>query len=84
MRFYDDDTRVGRRLIREVAARPGLGWTADEVRWMLRESASAGSAATDRFTLPAPPPQLPPADRRTLAHWPDFEVPRQRRPDQSG
>ncbi|WP_433127191.1 hypothetical protein ACQPWW_30065 [Micromonospora sp. CA-240977] len=64
MRFYDDDTRVGRRLVREIAARPGLGWTADEVRWMLRESISAGSAAADRFTLPrAAAAQLPPADR---------------------
>ncbi len=28
MRFYDDDTRAARRLLREIAARPTLGWTA--------------------------------------------------------
>ncbi|MFI5832455.1 hypothetical protein ACIA5A_02115 [Micromonospora sp. NPDC051300] len=52
MRFYDDDTRVGVRLVREIAARPGLGWTADEVRWLLDRSYEAGSAAAHRFTLP--------------------------------
>ncbi|MER7461173.1 hypothetical protein [Micromonospora sp. NPDC126480] len=52
MRFYDDDTRVALRLLRELATRPGLGWTADEVRWMLRESYAAGPAADGRFTLP--------------------------------
>ncbi|MGW5559376.1 hypothetical protein ACWER9_19405 [Micromonospora sp. NPDC003944] len=85
MRFYDDDTTVGRRLIREIASRPGLGWVVDEVRWMLRESASAGPTAADRFTLPrAAAAQLPPADRPALGHWPEVEVPRQRRPDPSG
>ncbi|MFC4017210.1 hypothetical protein ACFOW4_04525 [Micromonospora sp. GCM10011542] len=63
MRFYDDDTRVGRRLVREIADRPGLGWTADEVRWMLRESVAAGPAAAERFTLPrAAAAQLPPGE----------------------
>ena len=52
MRFYDDDTRVGLRLVREVAGRVGLGWTVDEVRWMLAESELAGSSAAQRFTLP--------------------------------
>ncbi|MGC4894070.1 hypothetical protein [Micromonospora sp. DT31] len=52
MRFYDDDTRVGLRLVREIAARPALGWTADEVRWLLDRSAEAGPAAAHRFTLP--------------------------------
>ncbi|MGN9776397.1 hypothetical protein ACTMS0_11560 [Micromonospora sp. H33] len=52
MRFYDDDTRAALRLLREIAARPGLGWTADEVRWMLRESYATGPAAEARFTLP--------------------------------
>lgn len=52
MRFYDDDTRVGLRLLREIAGRSRLGWTADEVRWMLRESYAAGPAADARFTLP--------------------------------
>jgi hypothetical protein len=65
MRFYDDDTQVARRLVREIAGRPGLGWTVDEVRWMLGESYAAGPAAADRFTLPAaaagdlPPGALP-------------------------
>ncbi|MFD0787767.1 hypothetical protein ACFQZ8_28000, partial [Micromonospora azadirachtae] len=45
MRFYDDDTRPGLRLVREIAERFGLGWTADEVRWMLRESRVAGPSA---------------------------------------
>ncbi len=64
MRFYDDDTTVGRRLIGEIAARPGLGWTADEVRWMLRESIFAGPTAADRFTLPrAASAQLPATER---------------------
>ncbi|MGC4744297.1 hypothetical protein ACLQ28_01340 [Micromonospora sp. DT201] len=84
MRFYDDDTRVGRRLVGEIAARPGLGWTADEVHWMLRESVSAGPAAADRFTLPhAAAAQLPPADELASGRWPEVEVPRQRRPDLS-
>ncbi|MET7747142.1 hypothetical protein [Micromonospora sp. NPDC005367] len=52
MRFYDDDTRPGLRLVREIAERFGLGWTADEVRWMLRESRVAGPSAEARFTLP--------------------------------
>ncbi|MDM4720684.1 hypothetical protein QTQ03_14225 [Micromonospora sp. WMMA1363] len=52
MRFYDDDTRAALRLVREIAARSGLGWTADEVRWMLRESYAVGPAAEARFTLP--------------------------------
>jgi hypothetical protein len=51
MRFYDDDTRIPLRLLREIAGRPALGWTADEVHWMLRESRHAGPAAA-RFTLP--------------------------------
>ncbi|MEV5695037.1 hypothetical protein [Micromonospora globbae] len=68
MRFYDDDTRAGLRLVREIAARTGLGWTADEVRWMLRESRAAGPAAPARFLLPAAaarelsPDALPPAE----------------------
>ncbi|TDC40505.1 hypothetical protein [Micromonospora sp. KC213] len=52
MRFYDDDTRPGLRLVREIAGRRGLGWTVDEVRWMLGESYAAGPAAAHRFTLP--------------------------------
>ncbi|MFI7604142.1 hypothetical protein ACIBTV_03365 [Micromonospora sp. NPDC049366] len=52
MRFYDDDTRPALRLVREIAGRRGLGWTVDEVRWMLRESHAAGSTAGQRFTLP--------------------------------
>jgi hypothetical protein len=52
MRFYDDDTRVALRLVREIAGRPGLGWTADEVRWMLGESYAAPPTVGDRFTLP--------------------------------
>ncbi|MGC5021694.1 hypothetical protein [Micromonospora sp. DT47] len=52
MRSYDDDTRVGLRLVREIADRPGLGWTVDEVRWMLGESELAGPSAAHRFTLP--------------------------------
>ncbi|WP_245719100.1 hypothetical protein [Micromonospora rhizosphaerae] len=52
MRFYDDDTRVGLRLVREIAGRSGLGWTADEVRWLLDQSDAAGPAATGRFILP--------------------------------
>lgn len=76
MRFYDDDTRVGRRLVREIAVRPGLGWTADEVRWMLRESVSAGPAAAERFTLPrAAAAQLPPEER------PFAELPPGHRPE---
>lgn len=61
MRFYDDDTRVGLRLIREIAGRRGLGWTADEVRWLLDQSYAAGPAAAHRFTLPlAAAAELPP------------------------
>ncbi|MER7168466.1 hypothetical protein ABT336_20660 [Micromonospora sp. NPDC000207] len=68
MRFYDDDTRAGRRLLREVAVRRDLGWTADEVRWMLGESTAAGADAPDRFTLPAAAAtELPPAVRRELS-----------------
>jgi hypothetical protein len=52
VRFYDDDTRVGLRLVREIAGRAGLGWTVDEVRWMLDESYAAGPAAAHRFVLP--------------------------------
>ncbi|MDZ5445702.1 hypothetical protein U2F26_23710 [Micromonospora sp. 4G57] len=52
VRFYDDDTRVGLRLVREIAGRAGLGWTVDEVRWMLDESDAAGPAAVHRFVLP--------------------------------
>ncbi|MGK5742725.1 hypothetical protein [Micromonospora sp. URMC 103] len=63
MRFYDDDTLPGLRLVREIAARVGLGWTADEVRWMLRESCAAGPAAEARFTLPlAAARELAPGD----------------------
>ncbi|MER7890463.1 hypothetical protein ABTX15_11615 [Micromonospora sp. NPDC094482] len=68
MRFYDDDTRPGLRVVREIAGRRGLGWTADEVRWMLRESRAAGDKAEARFTLPVaaarelPPGALPPAE----------------------
>ncbi|SCF13725.1 hypothetical protein [Micromonospora mirobrigensis] len=66
MRFYDDDTRVGLRLVREIAGRSGLGWTADEARWLLERSHAAGPAAAHRFTLPLaaaaelPPGTLPP------------------------
>ncbi|WP_232290126.1 hypothetical protein [Micromonospora sp. ATCC 39149] len=68
MRFYDDDTRVGLRLVREIADRPGLGWTVDEVRWMLGESEAAGPSAAHRFTLPrAAATGLPPAGRREFA-----------------
>ncbi|MFI7437658.1 hypothetical protein [Micromonospora haikouensis] len=68
MRFYDDDTRVGLRLVREIAGRTGLGWTVDEVRWMLGESAAAGSSAAHRFTLPgAAARELPAATRREFA-----------------
>jgi hypothetical protein len=67
MRFYDDDTRVGLRLVREIAGRSGLGWTVDEVRWMLGESEAAGPAAAHRFTLPAAAArELPPAARARL------------------
>lgn len=52
LRCYDDDTRAGRRLLGEIAGRRGLGWTPDEVRWMLGESAAAPPVAGDRFTLP--------------------------------
>lgn len=74
MRFYDDDTTVGRRLIGEIAARPGLGWTADEVRWMLRESASAGPAAADRFTLPRAAAAQLPATERPFDDLPTAEI----------
>ncbi|OKI68931.1 hypothetical protein [Micromonospora sp. CB01531] len=61
MRFYDDDTRVGLRLVREIAGRAGLGWTVDEVRWLLDQSYAAGPAAAHRFTLPlAAAAELPP------------------------
>ncbi|MFC0006980.1 hypothetical protein [Micromonospora siamensis] len=61
MRFYDDDTRVGLRLVREIATRSGLGWTADEVCWLLERSYAAGPAAAHRFTLPlAAAAELPP------------------------
>ncbi|WBB66519.1 hypothetical protein [Micromonospora sp. WMMD812] len=79
MRFYDDDTRAGLRLVRELAGRSGLGWTVDEVRWMLRESQAAGPAAGERFTLPlAAAAELAPgvispdelaADTRAPAGW---------------
>ncbi|MGK5443404.1 hypothetical protein ACSNN7_16530 [Micromonospora sp. URMC 105] len=68
MRFYDDDTRPGLRLVREIAGRRGLGWTVDEVRWMLGESYAAGPSAAHRFTLPVaaaaelPAGALPEAD----------------------
>ncbi|MFR9776759.1 hypothetical protein ACL02O_11960 [Micromonospora sp. MS34] len=52
MRFYDDDTRVGVRLVREIARRAGLGWTVDELRWLLDQSYAAGPAAAHRFVLP--------------------------------
>ncbi|WP_410811883.1 hypothetical protein [Micromonospora sp. 067-2] len=81
MRFYDDDTRVGRRLLREIAGRPGLGWTTDEVLWMLRESTAAGPAAAERLTLPrAAAAQLPPGES-PLDELPaeTVTVPRQRR-----
>jgi hypothetical protein len=74
MRFYDDDTTVGRRLIGEIAARPGLGWTADEVRWMLRESVSAGPAAADRFTLPRAASAQLPASERPFDDLPAAEI----------
>ncbi|MEU2611597.1 hypothetical protein ABZ570_08435 [Micromonospora sp. NPDC007271] len=75
MRFYDDDTRVGLRLIQEIARRSGLGWTVDEVRWMLDQSYAAGAAAPHRFTLPlAAAAELPPGalpDRGDEApEWP--------------
>ncbi|MET8233992.1 hypothetical protein ABZS77_25290 [Micromonospora sp. NPDC005298] len=81
MRFYDDDTRVGRRLLREIAGRPGLGWTTDEVLWMLRESSAAGPAAPERFTLPrAAAAQLPAGESPLDALPADaVVVPRQRR-----
>ncbi|WBB74572.1 hypothetical protein O7602_03175 [Micromonospora sp. WMMD1128] len=63
MRFYDDDTRVGLRLVREIAARSGLGWTVDEVRWLLDQSHTS-KAAAHRFTLPlAAAAELPPDAR---------------------
>jgi hypothetical protein len=74
MRFYDDDTTVGRRLIGEIAARPGLGWTADEVRWMLRESVFAGPAAADRFTLPRAAAAQLPATERPFDELPSEEI----------
>ncbi|WP_229400673.1 hypothetical protein [Micromonospora okii] len=76
VRFYDDDTRVGLRLVREVAGRRGLGWTADEVRWMLGESEAAGRAAAHRFVLPlAAAAELPSG---ALPEWGDgvTELPR--------
>ncbi|MEV4812720.1 hypothetical protein [Micromonospora avicenniae] len=89
MRFYDDDTLPGLRLVREIAGRMGLGWTADEVRWMLRESYAAGPAAEARFTLPLAaarelaPEQFPAAElalaRRSAGEPPAAVVPRQLR-----
>ncbi|MFC3501247.1 hypothetical protein ACFOOK_09790 [Micromonospora krabiensis] len=91
MRFYDGDTRVGLRLVREIARRSALGWTADEVRWMLRESHAAGPAAAGRFTLPLAAaaevgPDVIPRDElatdpRAPAGWPPAGpvVPRQLR-----
>ncbi|GIJ23139.1 hypothetical protein [Micromonospora lutea] len=76
MRFYDDDTRSALRLLREIAARPTLGWTADEVHWMLGESQQAGPAAEGRFTLPlAAAAELVPGALRI-----DLLVPRQQQP----
>ncbi|MEH1101330.1 hypothetical protein [Micromonospora sp. CPCC 205561] len=76
MRFYDDDTRPALRLLREIAGRAGLGWTADEVRWMLRESYAAGPDAEARFTLPlAAAGELAPGTLRI-----EPVVPRQRGP----
>ncbi|MFV2099989.1 hypothetical protein [Micromonospora sp. LOL_024] len=76
MRFYDDDTRVALRLLREIAGRAALGWTADEVHWMLRESQHAGPAADGRFALPlAAAAELAPGARRI-----DMLVPRQPEP----
>ncbi|GGM21923.1 hypothetical protein GCM10012279_45350 [Micromonospora yangpuensis] len=67
LRFYDDDTRAGRRLVREIAARSGLGWTTDEIRWLLGESYAAHPAADQRFTLPtAALRELPSAALREL------------------
>ncbi len=61
MRFYDDDTRVALRLVSEIAGRRGLGWTADEVRWLLDQSDTVGQAAPHRFTLPlSAAAELPP------------------------
>ncbi|MGR6322026.1 hypothetical protein Q2K19_15535 [Micromonospora soli] len=69
MRFYDDDTRVGLRLVREIANRPRLGWTVDEVRWLLDQSHSVGPAVAHRFTLPlAAAAELPPG---ALPEWGD-------------
>ncbi|WP_433529826.1 hypothetical protein ACQPYA_26835 [Micromonospora sp. CA-263727] len=76
MRFYDDDTRAALRLLREIAGRPALGWTADEVHWMLRESHAAGPAADARFMLPlAAAAELAPGALRI-----DAVVPRQSSP----
>ncbi|GIM82215.1 hypothetical protein [Salinispora arenicola] len=76
VRFYDDDTRAALRLLSEIAARPGLGWTADEVRWMLRESHAVGPVADARFTLPlAAVAELPPGTARI-----EPVIPRQPRP----
>ncbi|NES15317.1 MULTISPECIES: hypothetical protein [Micromonospora] len=69
VRFYDDDTRVGLRLLREIAGRRGLGWTVDEVRWLLDRSYAAGPAAVHRFDLPrAAAADLPPG---VLPEWGD-------------
>ncbi|MGW5673218.1 hypothetical protein [Micromonospora sp. NPDC003776] len=78
VRFYDDDTRVGVRLLREIAGRSGLGWTVDEVRWLLDRSYAAGPAAVHRFVLPrAAMADLPPG---ALPEWGDAatELPRLR------
>jgi hypothetical protein len=70
MRFYDDDTRVGLRLVRQIAGRRGLGWTADEVRWLFDQSYAAGPTAAHRFTLPlAAAAELPPG---ALPEWGDL------------
>ncbi|MEV6691527.1 hypothetical protein AB0M35_08690 [Micromonospora sp. NPDC051196] len=76
MRFYDDDTRAALRLLREIAGRPTLGWTADEVHWMLGESHQANPGAAARFTLPlAVAAELAPGALRV-----DTLVPRQAGP----
>ncbi|MER5453439.1 hypothetical protein ABT008_01485 [Micromonospora sp. NPDC002389] len=76
MRFYDDDTRAALRLLREIATRPALGWTADEVHWMLGESHGADPTADARFTLPlAAAAELAPGSLRV-----DTLVPRQAGP----
>ncbi|GAA0387271.1 hypothetical protein GCM10009541_32770 [Micromonospora gifhornensis] len=76
MRFYDDDTWAALRLLREIAGRPQLGWTADEVHWMLNESHQANSVAAARLTLPlAAAAELAPGALRV-----DTLIPRQMSP----